>query len=434
MRFRSTRDPSAAATVSFREAVMRGMAPDGGLYIPETIPRYPDPSRLASSSFAEIAFEAARFFACPDLGEAELLELIADAYDFPVPLVELEPGRHALELFRGPTAAFKDFGARFMARVMGIFVRGESRPLLILTATSGDTGGAVADGFHGVAGIDVVVLYPKGRVSPIQERQIAGLGGNIHAVAIEGSFDDCQTLVKRACSDPAAAERRMVSSANSINVARLVPQTFYYLYAAGRIDPDGTRVLVASVPSGNYGNLTAGLWAQAMGAPIARFVAATNANRAVPDYLESGLWRPRPSIATISNAMDVGNPSNFERMTSLLPYPEMAAAVTGFPVTDEETIATIVEVDRRFGYVLDPHGAVAWTALGRALAAPGSGAAGFACLTAHPAKFREIVESAIGRTLALPPELSAAESRNVSPTCMPPEYGAFLSWLRDEIR
>ncbi len=429
MRYFSTRDAGRSAPASFRDAVLRGLAPDGGLYVPETFPALPEPGSLGRLPFADLAFEIGKRFACPDLSEPQLADLVEDAYDFPVPIVELKPGRHALELFRGPTAAFKDFGARFMARAMGRFVAGGGRRLLVLTATSGDTGGAVADGFHGVDGIDVVVLYPEGRVSPLQERQIAGLGGNVRAVSIEGSFDDCQALVKRACADPAVAIGRLVTSANSINVARLIPQTFYYAYAACALDPDGRRGLVVSVPSGNYGNLTAGLYARAMGAPIASFVAAANANRAVPDYLATGRYEPRPSIATVSNAMDVGAPSNFERMTALHPFGELTKLVRGASLSDAETLDAIKKEEARSGYVLDPHGAVAWEALNRALG--DSDTPGLACLTAHPAKFRDVVEPAIGRPVPLPPELEAAAARTPVGARMKPDYAAFLEYLRD---
>lgn len=433
MRYYSTRDRSSY--VGFGSAALAGLAADGGLYIPEAIPALSASvlSSLGTMDFRDVAYETVRPFVSGDIPDSVLADLVQDAYPFGAPAVAVGD-RLVLELFHGPTAAFKDFGARFMARAFSYLRRGEDRPLHILVATSGDTGGAVADGFFGVPGISVTVLYPKGRVSPLQERQIAGLGGNISALAVEGSFDDCQGLVKAAFSDPELRRRLVLSSANSINVSRLIPQAVYYVASAGRIasgvsEADapatprrsgGRRPLYAGrgpavfcVPSGNFGNLTAGLYAAAMGAPVALFVAATNANRTVPDYLEKGIYEPRPSLATISNAMDVGAPSNFERMTAHWSLSELRSRIRGVWVSDDDTRKTIAAVAETEGYVLDPHGAVGWCALDR-LSASGTPAAKPAAVlaTAHPAKFSETVEPIAG-AVPVPAALSAAMARPV---------------------
>jgi threonine synthase len=455
MRYFSTRDRSEAA--SFSAAVLAGLAPDGGLFVPEAIPPYPAAVRssLGTMDYRDIAFETIKPWVSPDIPEAVLEAMVHAAYPFGAPLVEVGD-RQVLELFHGPTAAFKDFGARFMARAFSYLRRGEDRPLRILVATSGDTGGAVADGFFGVEGISVTVLYPQGRVSPLQERQIAGLGGNISALAVEGSFDDCQRLVKAALGDAELKKRLGLSSANSINLARLIPQAAYYAAASGRalgglLDPDGEasprspdrnppragpgplraqkgEALTLAVPSGNFGNLTAGIYAWKMGAPIRRFVAATNINRTVPDYLETGDYRARPSRATISNAMDVGAPSNFERLAAHLSWAEMREVILGAAVTDDETRETIRSVHGASGYFLDPHGSVAWTA-GNKLLDRGliSGPLGILA-TAHPAKFAETVAPLTGPVPA-PPSLTGALERSPQSRLIPPE----LSALRESL-
>ena len=332
-----------------------------------------------------------------------------------------------LELFHGPTAAFKDFGARFMARAFSYLRRGEEKPLRILVATSGDTGGAVADGFYGVEGISVTVLYPKGRVSPLQERQIAGLGGNISALAVEGSFDDCQSLVKQAFGDAELNRRLALSSANSINVSRLIPQAVYYAAAAGQAVNS-----VFCVPSGNFGNLTAGLYAWKMGAPIERFIAATNINKTVPDYLESGSYEARLSQATLSNAMDVGAPSNFERMASHFSHAEMRRLVLGSSVSDDETRQTITQVFSRWGYYLDPHTAVGWQAVDKlkkaGILTEGEAQSAVILSTAHPAKFAEIVEPLTG-PVPVPLSLRKAMERDVQARTIPVDLQALKECL-----
>jgi len=469
MRYYSTRNK--ATFCSFAHAALTGLAPDGGLFIPESIPPYRETVKnsLGSMSFREIAYETILPYVEGEIPGSTLEDLCEGAFPFAAPLVPVtsqiadgagaggeEPAPLVLELFHGPTAAFKDFGARFMARAFSWLRRGETRPLRILVATSGDTGGAVADGFFGVQGISVTVLYPKGRVSDLQEKQIAGLGGNIDALAVEGSFDDCQALVKGAFGDAALREKLVLSSANSINISRLIPQAVYYTAAAGkalagRCDSDGEATprngvshhlasnsqngvshqfaagpLWLCVPSGNFGNLTAGLYALGMGAPIAGFVAATNINKTVPDYLESGEYKTRESQATISNAMDVGAPSNFERMEAHWNYEELSGMIRGVSVTDEETRKTIGEVYRNHGYYLDPHGAVGWTAAQKLRAKTAGPMAVLA--TAHPAKFSETVEDITG-PVPVPPSIQKALARTASARTIP----ADLSALREAL-
>jgi threonine synthase len=461
MRYFSTRGKSEA--VNFAAAALAGLAPDGGLFVPEEIPSYPAAVRssLGTMDYRDIAFETIKPWVSPDIPDAALEEMVYSAYPFEAPLVEAAD-RQVLELFHGPTAAFKDFGARFMARAFSYLRRGEDKALRILVATSGDTGGAVADGFFGVEGISVTVLYPSGRVSPLQERQIAGLGGNISALAVEGSFDDCQRMVKAALADAELKKRLCLSSANSINVSRLVPQAAYYAAAAGRalagrLDPGGEasprtgegppgsgegrrarqpgarrvqkgQAITLVVPSGNFGNLTAGIYAWKMGAPIRRFVAATNINRTVPDYLAGGDYLARPSQATISSAMDVGAPSNFERMAAHLSRTEMGEAILGAFVTDDETRTTIRAVHAGAGYFLDPHSSVGWTAadklLDRGLI---SGPLGILS-TAHPAKFAETVEPLTG-PVPVPPSLAKAMERSPRSRAIPADFSALADIL-----
>lgn len=461
MKFYSTRDRSTA--VSFSEAALAGLAADGGLYIPQEIPVFLPHIRssLGTMTFQEIAFETIKPYVHEDIPDSVLADIIESAFTFDSPLVPVDD-RYVLELFHGPTAAFKDFGARFMARSFAYLRRNESQNLHILVATSGDTGGAVADGFFGIEGIRVTVLYPKGRVSPLQERQIAGLGGNVFAVAVEGSFDDCQGIVKQAFVHPELTRHLSLSSANSINISRLLPQMVYYVAASGlakaarhsedgiatprlrgtsqdqrvvRQGQFGTEILFC-VPSGNFGNLTAGLYAQAMGAPIAGFLAATNINKTVPEYLASGVYRPRSSVATISNAMDVGAPSNFERMTAYWSHGELQRKIQGFWVDDEETRSTIKQVFETTGYVLDPHGAVGWKAVDLWMARQGEyvgGLSGFsgpvAILgTAHPSKFSETVEPLVG-PVPVPPSLARTMERSIHSVTIKPEVEALVQIL-----
>jgi threonine synthase len=451
MRYYSTRNKNEA--VGFARAALNGLAPDGGLYVPEEVPQYPGAvkSSLGTMTYQDIALETIRPWVEGDIPASVLEEMVHSAYPFTAPLVSAGD-RLVLELFHGPTAAFKDFGARFMARAFSYLRRGEEKPLKILVATSGDTGGAVADGFYGVEGISVTVLYPRGRVSPLQERQIAGLRGNISAIAVEGSFDDCQRLVKEAFRDGELKQRLALSSANSINISRLIPQAVYYAAAAGRalaglIDPDGeatprregrepprsgrreVSAVTLSVPSGNFGNLTAGLYAYRMGAPIGCFIAATNINKTVPDYLESGNYETRLSRATLSNAMDVGAPSNFERMAAHFSWEEMRRLIMGASVTDEETRQTIAAVHNSSGYFLDPHSAVGWRAADHLAAAGKLGTGSLAVLsTAHPAKFAETVEPLTG-PVPVPVSLKTAMERTVESSVIPAELSALKELL-----
>jgi threonine synthase len=430
MRYYSTRNKNERA-VAFAHAALAGLAPDGGLFVPETLPEYPQAVKtsLPAMSFHDIAFETIKPFVQGEISDAALEDMLYDAFNFDAPLVAVGD-RYVLELFHGPTAAFKDFGARFMARAFSYFRRNEDKPLRILVATSGDTGGAVADGFFGVEGISVTVLYPKGRVSPLQERQIAGLGRNISAFAVEGSFDDCQWLVKAAFADEGLKKRVVLSSANSINIARLVPQAVYYATGAARAMAETGKQVVFCVPSGNFGNLTAGMYAREMGAPIRHFVAATNINKTVPDYLENGVYESRASLPTISSAMDVGAPSNFERMTGHWPLKRLCETLTGVFISDETTRETIKSVHNRNSRFLDPHTAVGWAALD-ALKSTGKitpDAPLGTLATAHPAKFAEIVEPLTG-AIPVPPSLQKVMERNVAAETIPADVSALIERL-----
>ena len=423
MRYYSTRNKNKA--VGFAAAALEGLAPDGGLYIPEEVPEFPQAvkSSLGKMAYTEVALETIRPWVKEDISSSVLEEIVNSAYPFTAPLAGAGD-RQVLELFHGPTAAFKDFGARFMARSLSYLRRGESKPLKILVATSGDTGGAVADGFYAVEGITVTVLYPKGRVSPLQEKQIAGLGGNISAISVEGSFDDCQRLVKQAFGDEDLKKRLCLSSANSINISRLIPQAVYYAAASGQLPS-----ALFSVPSGNFGNLTAALYAYKMGAPIRQFIAATNVNKTVPDYLETGKYEARLSKTTLSNAMDVGAPSNFERMAAHFSYEEMRRLILGASVNDDETRSAIAEVFSGCGYLLDPHSAVAWKAADKLSAAGAlNGGAAIVVSTAHPAKFAETVEPITG-PVPVPPSLQEAMKKKAVSRTIPAEYGALKEFL-----
>lgn len=426
MRYFSTRDRERLRPFSLAEAAFLGLAPDGGLFLPESIPSadLSEVRRCAGVSYSCLAGYLAGLFFGDDLPGDVLRSVVQKAYDFDCPLRMLEqtpggtaaasPVRHlgVLELFHGPTLAFKDFGARFMGGMMGAL---RSDRCIVLTATSGDTGSAVAAGFHGVAGVDVVVLYPKGRVSELQECQMTTLGGNIHAVAVDGSFDDCQALVKAVFNDADFREKVRVTSANSINILRWIPQSFYYFYAWARwmdtvASPAASRMSSAEapdapdvvVPSGNFGNITAGMLAWKMGLPVRRFIAATNANDVVPEYLIDGIYRPRPSVRTLANAMDVGAPSNFERMTSLFgeDFAALSSMLSARAYSDEDILSGISEIHRLYGFLSDPHAATGY------LAARDSGASGFYLATAHCAKFPDTVSRATGVDCPLPDALS----------------------------
>lgn len=430
MRFVTTRRRSG--DVSLREAMLAGLAPDGGLYVPEAIDTWQpgELGRLGNRTLTEVAYRALRPYTRPELDATTCEALVAAALNFPIPLVEIEPGIFALELFHGPTLAFKDVGARTMARLMASIDTGE-QPLTVLAATSGDTGSAVAHAFHGVPHTRVVVLYPEGRVSPTQEAQLTMFNaeaGNVRAYAVAGSFDDCHRLTKDAFADAELRTHVRLTSANSVNMGRLLPQMVYYYHAVAQVmrgAANGTvPEIVVCTPSGNFGNLTAGLFARRAGLPIAKFVAATNINDVVPQYLETGEFHPRASAPTIANAMDVGNPSNFERMLWLYDHDQAAMRrdVVGSRHEDADVKQTIRQVFDERGYVLDPHSAIAYRGLKQYLAQAGpQGRVGIFLATAHPAKFSEIVEPILGRSIETPGPLAEAIARprhivKISPT------------------
>jgi threonine synthase len=424
MKWVSTR--GASPSISFVDALFAGTAPDGGLYMPERLDPLPPGvvDGLAGSDIVTIGSTIGAHLLKDEITEPAMKALVRDALGFPVPLIQITDRTWVLELFHGPTLAFKDVGARVQARLLHHFTDGT--PLTILVATSGDTGSAVAQAFHRVPDSRVVVLYPEGKVSDVQEAQMASLGDNITALAVQGTFDDCQRLVKQAFADDDLRRHVWLTPANSINLGRLLPQVFYYFALAGSRACD-----IVSVPSGNFGNLTAGLIAKRIGLPIRRFVAATNVNDSVPVYLKSGHYEPRPSIRTVANAMDVGAPSNFERVQALYnsDLTALGKDVEGFAYGDARVVAEIANVHRRHGYVLDPHSAIAWMALQDALTEDPM-AHGVFLATAHPAKFREIVEPAIGQPVPLPAELADALSRPRKSISLPADYAALERFLR----
>ena len=406
MNYYSTNKQAPIATLE--EAVVKGLAGDKGLYMPERIERL-DPQvieRMKEQSFHEIACTVARAFFGEDVEPETLDQLVCDTLSFETPVVEVKDPIYSLELFHGPTLAFKDVGGRFMARLLGYFIRKEGlKEVNVLVATSGDTGSAVANGFLGVPGIHVYVLYPKGKVSPIQECQFTTLGQNITALEIDGTFDDCQALVKAAFMDEALNAHMKLTSANSINVARFLPQSFYYFNAWAQLARQGKAdELVVCVPSGNFGNITAGLFAHRMGLPIKRFVAANNRNDVFLEYLQTGVYTPRPSVATLANAMDVGNPSNFARIIDLYSYEQICALISGYRYTDEQIAEAIRRCYAETGYLLDPHGACGYQAL-KASLRPGE--TGVFLETAHPAKFKGTVDQILGADIEIPAKLRA---------------------------
>jgi len=450
MQWISTRGNSPP--ISFIDALFAGTAPDGGLYMPERLEPLPRASldAIRGADIVTIGSIVGAHLLRDEITSSAMAALVRDALDFPVPLVQVSERTWSLELFHGPTLAFKDVGARVQARLLHHFTDGT--PLTILVATSGDTGSAVAQAFHRVPDTRVVVLYPEGKVSDVQEAQMASLGDNITALAVKGTFDDCQRLVKQAFADDELRRHVWLTPANSINLGRLLPQVFYYFVLAGgpskgspyestswgppflgaeASSAKATGGPIVSVPSGNFGNLTAGLIAKRIGLHVCRFVAATNVNDAVPLYLKSGRYEPRPSIRTVANAMDVGAPSNFERVQSLYggDVDALRRDVVGFAYDDARVTAEIGQVYRRYGYVLDPHSAIAWLALQEQLERDPK-AHGVFLATAHPAKFREIVEPAIGRSIEMPRVLADAIARPRRALTMPADYAALDAFLR----
>ena len=407
MKYYSTNKEAPTATLE--EAVVKGLAPDKGLYMPENIHKLPTAffDNIENMSFQGIAFEVAKAFFGDDVETSALKDIVYDTLSFDVPAINIEDNIYSLELFHGPTLAFKDVGARFMARLLQYFIKKEGqKSITVLVATSGDTGSAVANGFLGVEGIHVDVLYPKGKVSKIQESQFTTLGKNITAIEINGVFDDCQTLVKQAFMDEELNENKKLTSANSINVARFLPQAFYYFYAYAQLKKQNKADnMVVCVPSGNFGNICAGIFAHEMGLPIKRFIAANNANDIFYKYLQSGKYEPKPSKQTLANAMDVGDPSNFARIYDLFGgrHEKIISLISGATYTDDMIKDTMQTCHKETGYVLDPHGACGYRALKEGLK---NGETGVFLETAHPAKFKEKVDDILHIDIKIPSRLA----------------------------
>lgn len=439
MKYYSTNGNSPLATLE--EAVVRGLAPDKGLYMPERIKTLPKAffDNIQDMTFQDIAYNVASAFFGEDVDGDALQEIVYDTLSFDCPVVKVNDNIYSLELFHGPTLAFKDVGARFMARMLQYFINrrnsgsGMTGFLNVLVATSGDTGSAVANGFLGVDGIHVYVLYPKGKVSPIQECQFTTLGKNITALEIDGVFDDCQALVKNAFMDKELNEKMRLTSANSINVARFLPQAFYYFNAYARMKKLGLAdELVVCVPSGNFGNICSALFGKRMGLPVKRFIAANNANSVFYEYLQSGEYNPRPSVQTIANAMDVGDPSNFARVFDLYgkDHKAICTDISGATYTNEQIAETIKGVFTATGYLCDPHGACGYRALSEQLR---EGEVGVFCETAHPAKFKDTVESIIGQDVAIPAKLQAFMQGTKQSIPLSKDFSEFKSFLKGEL-
>ena len=421
-----------APTATLEEAVIKGLAPDRGLYMPEEIKTLPASffNHIDTLSFQEIAFEVATCFFGDDIEAADLKNIVCDTLSFDIPIVNIENNIYSLELFHGPTLAFKDVGARFMARLLRHFIRKESRGQVnVLVATSGDTGSAVANGFLGVDGIHVYVLYPKGKVSPIQESQFTTLGRNITALEVDGVFDDCQALVKQAFMDEELNRQMRLTSANSINVARFLPQAFYYFYAYAQLKRQGRADnVVVCVPSGNFGNLCAGLFAHRMGLPVKRFIAANNANDVFYQYLKTGTYTPQSSKQTLANAMDVGAPSNFARIAALFNgnHGAIKAVIGGATYSDAMIRESMKDCYTATGYILDPHGACGYRALKEQLQ---PGETGIFLETAHPAKFKETVDDALHINLLIPDRLVAFMQNEKQSVPMRNDFHIFKQFL-----
>ena len=434
MKYYSTNHSADMASLEY--AVVKGLAPDKGLFMPEKINMIsPDViANMKNLSFSEIACLVAENLFDEDIEKDVLDKIVCDTLSFDVPAVSVKDDIYSLELFHGPTLAFKDVGARFMARLSGYFTRKEGMDRVnVLAATSGDTGSAVANGFLDVPGVHVYVLYPKGKVSPIQECQFTTLGKNITALEIDGTFDDCQALVKSAFLDEELNSAMTLTSANSKNVARLLPQSFYYFYAYAQLDKlCKADNLVFCVPSGNFGNITAGLFAQRMGLPVKRFIAANNRNDVFLEYLNTGKYNPRPSVATIANAMDVGAPSNFARILDLFgenAWENIRKQISGFRYTDEQIADTMRRVYKETGYILDPHGACGFAALEQSIE---SGETGVFLETAHPAKFKDTVDGILGIDIEIPEKLRAFMRGEKKSIELPKDFDNFKAFLLGE--
>jgi len=420
--------------VSFSGAVKQGLGKNQGLFFPQAIPKFDDMDELLAMPFVERSVKILYPFVEDDLSLQELTEIVTDAFNFPALLQPISNERAILELFHGPTLAFKDFGARFMAKCLQVFcakdykISGKEKKLTILTATSGDTGAAVAHAFHGIDNIRVVIMYPKGKISLLQEKMFTTLGGNIETLAVDGDFDDCQTLVKQSFSDKELANTIGLNSANSINISRLLAQICYYFEAIAQLSRAKTALgdVVFSIPSGNFGNLTAGLFAKAMGLPIKRFIAATNANDTVPRYLETGEWSPVETVATISNAMDVSNPNNWPRVEHMLKSGILEQdCVSSVSIGEEQTQSTVIGLSK-LGYISEPHAAVAYKALQYNANA---GEFGVLLGTAHPAKFKEVVESILGHPIGLPKELADCAGEPILSKDLAADFSALRAYL-----
>lgn len=435
MIFSSTKSQNVKA--SLQEAVFQSLPPDNGLYMPEYIPRISSAflDTIEFRSFKEIAVEVAHTLLADDISHKEIERIIETAYDFEAPVVQITPDDYVLELFHGPSMAFKDFGARFMAALMSYFLLQSQKEIRILVATSGDTGGAVAQGFFKVPGISVTILYPSGKVSDIQEKQLTTIGHNITAIEVDGTFDDCQRIVKEAFLDQELTSRFNLSSANSINIARLIPQSFYFFSAYAQLKKLG-KPLVFSVPSGNFGNLSAGLLAYRMGLPVQQFLASTNLNNSVPRYLDNGKFEPKPSIETISNAMDVGNPSNFVRMIRFFDddWNLVREKISGYFFNDEQTQKTMREVFGNTNYVLCPHTAVAFRGLQEYRQENDGNFTGVFLSTAHPAKFIDLVEETLGQSIEVPERLKSLLSIEKVSIKMNPSFIDFKSLLMSDLK
>ena len=414
------------------KAVFNSLPADNGLYMPESFPQISSEflNDIENRTFKEIAIEVTKTLIGDDIPLDDIIEIINTAYDFDAPAVKISPQNYVLELFHGPSMAFKDFGARFMARIMSYFLQKSQRQIHILVATSGDTGGAVAQGFYKVPGISVTILYPSRKVSDIQEKQLTTLGHNVTALEIDGTFDDCQRLVKEAFLDEELNNKYNLASANSINIARLIPQSFYFFAAYAQLK-HLNKPIVFSVPSGNFGNLSAGLLAYRMGLPVEHFIAATNVNDSVPRYLADGNYEPRPSKETVSNAMDVGSPSNFVRLTRFFgdDWNLVKEKISGYAFDDEQTKKAMREVYGNTNYVLCPHTAVAYLGLLQYEQESKKDFTGVFLSTAHPAKFLDLVEETLGKSIDIPERLENLLSLEKSATKLDPDFAAFKTLL-----
>ena len=419
-----------APIATFETAVRKGLAPDKGLYFPEHIEPLEASflDSIENYSDAEIAFQSIKQFICPEIPEYDLKQIISETLSFDFPVVEIEEGISTLELFHGPTMAFKDVGARFMARCLGYFNKDNNEEVTVLVATSGDTGGAVASGFLGVKGVRVVILYPSGKVSHVQEKQLTTLGQNITALEVDGTFDDCQDIVKRAFLDDDLTEKMALTSANSINIARWMPQMFYFLFAYKQLKSKN-KPIVFSVPSGNFGNICAGMLAQKLGFPFAHFIASNNANNVVERYFKTNTYSPLPSIQTISNAMDVGNPSNFVRIQKLHDnnFEALKNNLTAYSFSDEQTKEALSAIYKGSGYIADPHGAVGYLGC-KSYREKNPAAQTIFLETAHPTKFLDVVEAVIPEKIALPAQIQAVIEKEKSAIFVE-DYSQFKTFL-----